>query len=116
MMFTLVHSSHNSTSTIIYITVPRSYHDDLRAMTSSRHDSSRLCLTHGDLSPRNLLYHNGRLSGMIDWECAAWLPEYWDYTNAVYNVRLLEQWCNPLHRMFPQYKRELEFWKVHNPW
>lgn len=36
--------------------------------------------THGDLYRHNILVHDGRLSGIIDWECAGWLPEYWDYT------------------------------------
>ncbi|KAG6819906.1 hypothetical protein H0H93_007543 [Arthromyces matolae] len=34
---------------------------------------------HGDLYFHNILVKDGHLSGIIDWECAGWLPEYWDY-------------------------------------
>ncbi|KAF9555231.1 kinase-like protein [Agrocybe pediades] len=37
-------------------------------------------LTHGDLYRHNILVENGRLSVIVDWECAGWMPEYWDYT------------------------------------
>jgi len=37
----------------------------------------RICFTHGDLRPHNLV-ENGRLSGIVDWETAGWFPEYWE--------------------------------------
>jgi Phosphotransferase enzyme family len=41
------------------------------------------CLTHNDLDLLNVsLDDNSRLSGIIDWGCTAWLPEYWDYTQS----------------------------------
>ncbi|KAF5380060.1 hypothetical protein D9615_006116 [Tricholomella constricta] len=39
-----------------------------------------IIFAHGDLYRHNVLVKDGRLSGIIDWECAGWLPEYWDYT------------------------------------
>ncbi|KAI9672999.1 MAG: hypothetical protein M1817_003163 [Caeruleum heppii] len=39
-------------------------------------------LTHGDLSLRNMTYYKGRITGIVDWEMAGWLPEYFEYTNA----------------------------------
>ncbi|KAK7696080.1 hypothetical protein QCA50_000722 [Cerrena zonata] len=30
-----------------------------------------------DLTMRNVLVHNGRVSGMIDWEDSGWLPRHW---------------------------------------
>ncbi|KAJ6460805.1 hypothetical protein C8R47DRAFT_1160217 [Mycena vitilis] len=36
--------------------------------------------THGDLAPRNVLVHKGRISAIIDWDCAGWRPEYWEAT------------------------------------
>jgi len=38
--------------------------------------------SHGDLSATNIMINNGRLSALIDWETAAWMPRYWDYTAA----------------------------------
>ncbi|QPG97842.1 hypothetical protein C2857_006930 [Epichloe festucae Fl1] len=26
------------------------------------------------------MVHNGRISGIIDWESAGWYPEYWEFT------------------------------------
>jgi aminoglycoside phosphotransferase (APT) family kinase protein len=37
--------------------------------------------THGDLAPRNVLVHNGRISAIIDWDCAGWRPEYSELPN-----------------------------------
>lgn len=39
---------------------------------------------HADLNPANVLIHNGRLSGFVDWEFAGWYPEHWEYTKACY--------------------------------
>lgn len=30
-----------------------------------------------DLTMRNVLMHNGRISGIVDWEDAGWLPRHW---------------------------------------
>ena len=80
----------------------------------------RVVFSHGDLHISNILMHQGRLSGLIDWECAGWYPEYWDYTIAIYHTKLLVYWANSLGRIFPQYKEELEvereMWKVICPW
>ncbi|KAI0338326.1 hypothetical protein BDW22DRAFT_1487687 [Trametopsis cervina] len=32
---------------------------------------------HWDLTMRNILIHNGRVSGIVDWEDAGWLPRHW---------------------------------------
>ncbi|KAI9861851.1 MAG: hypothetical protein M1824_001962 [Vezdaea acicularis] len=43
-----------------------------------------IVFTHGDLKAHNILvdedYH---LSGFLDWECAGWCPDYWDFTTAM---------------------------------
>ncbi|KAI8996289.1 kinase-like domain-containing protein [Trametes punicea] len=36
----------------------------------------RICFTHADLAPRNVLIKDGRLSGIVDWECAGWYPDW----------------------------------------
>ncbi|EIW56387.1 uncharacterized protein TRAVEDRAFT_49213 [Trametes versicolor FP-101664 SS1] len=53
----------------------------------------RIVFTHADLHACNVLVHEGRLSGIIDWEHAGWYPEYWEYTMAEYHMtrRSLEQ-------------------------
>ncbi len=40
-----------------------------------------LCLTHGNILPTNILIDNNYVPvGLIDWQCAAWMPEYWELT------------------------------------
>lgn len=38
--------------------------------------------THGDLGVQSILIRNGRVAAIVDWECAVWYPEYWEYTKA----------------------------------
>lgn len=51
-----------------------------------RHDH-RSCFTHSDFHCTNLLVDRGRLSGIVDWECAGFMPEYWEFTKAMYSAR-----------------------------
>ena len=38
----------------------------------------RLCLTHNDLGPHNILVdEHWNITGIVDWESCAWMPEYW---------------------------------------
>ncbi len=44
----------------------------------------KLCFSHCDLNPTNILVtEDGRLAAIIDWEAAGWFPEYWEYTSTV---------------------------------
>jgi thiamine kinase-like enzyme len=42
--------------------------------------------THADLHPSNILIDRGRLSGIVDWECAGFYPEYWEFTKLMYGA------------------------------
>ncbi|EIW81392.1 hypothetical protein CONPUDRAFT_137362 [Coniophora puteana RWD-64-598 SS2] len=48
-----------------------------------------IVFTHGDLNSHNILVNaNGRITGIVDWEAAAWLPDYWEVSiAAVYSRR-----------------------------
>ncbi|KAH9850470.1 kinase-like domain-containing protein [Lenzites betulinus] len=40
-----------------------------------------IVFTHGDLNPQNIMMGaDGRICALIDWEAAAWLPEYWEFS------------------------------------
>ena len=41
-----------------------------------KHD---VVFTHGDLLLHNIIVEDGHISGIIDWECAGWMPEYWEF-------------------------------------
>jgi aminoglycoside phosphotransferase (APT) family kinase protein len=36
------------------------------------------------MHPRNIIIDRGRLSGIVDWECAGFYPEYWEFTKLFY--------------------------------
>ncbi|KAI0669120.1 kinase-like protein [Trametes maxima] len=48
----------------------------------------RIVFTHGDLHGLNILVKDGRLAGIIDWETAGWLPEYWEHTSIEGHITL----------------------------
>lgn len=48
--------------------------------------------THGDLNPSNILVHDGKIVGIIDWEMAGWYPHYWEYTS----LKMASDMVNPV--------------------
>ncbi|KAI0640878.1 kinase-like domain-containing protein [Trametes meyenii] len=48
----------------------------------------RIVFTHGDLHGFNIIVKDGRLAGIIDWETAGWLPEYWEHTSIEGHITL----------------------------
>ncbi|CAG7947838.1 unnamed protein product [Penicillium nalgiovense] len=47
----------------------------------------RSVFTHADLNTSNILIDHGRLSGIVDWECAGFYPEYWEFTKLFYGAQ-----------------------------
>ncbi|KAI9826020.1 MAG: hypothetical protein M1826_006818 [Phylliscum demangeonii] len=45
--------------------------------------SRQSVFTHGDIAPRNILVDSGtyEVTGVVDWECAGWYPDYWECAN-----------------------------------
>ncbi|KZV69631.1 kinase-like protein [Peniophora sp. CONT] len=70
----------------------------------------RICFTHGDLTPGNILVDaDYRPTGLIDWECAGWMPEYWEFTSAAYRRGLRDVnpgWFTVFDRALPGYESE----------
>lgn len=72
--------------------------------------------THADLSPRNIMVKNGKITGIIDWEFSGWYPEYWEYTKTYHGWRpYLKDFYDILDRFTKTYPEELaaerEIWK-----
>lgn len=38
-----------------------------------------LLFSHGDLNLHNIIVRDGRIVALLDWECAGWYPEYWEF-------------------------------------
>ncbi|KAG6053466.1 hypothetical protein E4U32_007540 [Claviceps aff. humidiphila group G2b] len=59
-----------------------------------------IVLSHGELNLRNIMMHNGRLSGIIDWETCGWFPDYWDYTKAHFITKIHRRWLKIVDAVF----------------
>jgi aminoglycoside phosphotransferase len=60
------------------------YEEALLCAKKIQQRSHRITFTHGDFKAHNILVdEEGHLSGFLDWECAGWHPEYWEFTTAM---------------------------------
>ncbi|KAG5787589.1 hypothetical protein H9Q69_013335 [Fusarium xylarioides] len=59
-----------------------------------------IVFTHSDINMRNILVHNGRISGIVDWENSGWFPDYWEYTKAHYVTKLNKRWLAVVDQVF----------------
>lgn len=65
--------------------------------------------THSDFHPLNILVDCGRLSGLVDWECSGFKPEYWEFTEAMYSARRQEDFEDMIYQIFGhEYDSELD--------
>jgi aminoglycoside phosphotransferase (APT) family kinase protein len=60
-----------------------------QALTSLKPPHSpSVVFSHSDLTARNIIIHNGKISGIIDWEQSGWWPYWWEYMKALYCTQL----------------------------
>ncbi|OAA58995.1 Protein kinase-like domain protein [Niveomyces insectorum RCEF 264] len=69
-------------------------------------------LTHGDLSANNILADGDIVTGIIDWETAAWMPAYWEYTNAWHVNPYNPYWQEEVGKFLEAWPAELEMEKL----
>ncbi|CAK7245815.1 MAG: hypothetical protein STHCBS139747_007415 [Sporothrix thermara] len=68
--------------------------------------------THGDLSSFNILADGDKVTGIIDWETAAWMPAYWEYTNAWHVSPYNLFWQEEVGKFIPADAYALEMEKI----
>jgi aminoglycoside phosphotransferase (APT) family kinase protein len=68
----------------------------------------RVFFTHGDLNLRNILFKNGQVTGVVDWTCSGWYPEYWEIGKALYVHHNFQKWEDLWMAVLPGYERELD--------
>jgi serine/threonine protein kinase len=71
---------------------PESYPEAEEPLKKIQGKAWRTVFTHGDLGPHNILWKNGKIVSIIDWEHAGWFPEYWEYTRTYFGCRLNSWW------------------------
>lgn len=94
-----------------YLTRDLPLNEDARKQILKTHSvKHEIVFTHADLNPRNILVdENGKISGIVDWECAGWYPEYWEYTKAHFTVRYTIRWiADVIDQVFLEYRDELQ--------
>lgn len=76
--------------------------------------SGRFVLTHGDLTPRNILVQDGVITGIVDWEYGGFYPEYAEYAFAMVLCHSYEKWWIPILKkvLEPCSCERLEFTKL----
>lgn len=84
--------------------------EDARKLISKSHGVKHdIVFTHADLNLRNILVDgNGKISGIVDWECAGWYPEYWEYTKAHFSARYNVRWTADVFDQVLCYRDELK--------
>ncbi|OSC96695.1 kinase-like protein [Trametes coccinea BRFM310] len=67
-------------------------------------------LTHNDLGPHNVLVDDDwNITGIIDWEACAWMPEYWELAKGTFLPQYRKgRWNRIMTSVFPEYAVELE--------
>ncbi|RYP10934.1 hypothetical protein DL764_000370 [Monosporascus ibericus] len=75
-------------------------------------------LTHGDLTPRNIIVQGNVIMGIVDWERSGFFPEYAEYAFAMMLCPSHEEWWIPvlMELLPPCSKRRLEFTGMVDEW
>ena len=74
----------------------------------------RFVLTHGDLTPRNIMVQGNVVTGIVDWERSGFFPEYAEYAFAMVLCHGHEEWWIPVleELLTPCSERRLEFTRL----
>ncbi|OAF61864.1 hypothetical protein VC83_01461 [Pseudogymnoascus destructans] len=87
----------------------------LRDLINDTLHGHKTVFTHGDLQPKNIMVN--RISSpedsesrfeihLIDWEAAAWYPEYWEFCISTFGCRIRHEWLELTRNILQQYHRE----------
>lgn len=93
-----------------------------QAVAHVHSQSYRSFFSHADLNFYNIIIERGKLSGIVDWECAGYYPEYWEFTKGIYIIEGAADREKIIRDAFPDedYRDELEaekvLWFAAPPW
>lgn len=75
-------------------------------------------LTHGDLTPRNIMVQDGAITGIVDWERSGFFPAYAEYAYAMESCPMHEDWWMPVLKevLQPCSDQRLEFTRLIQRW
>ena len=50
---------------------------------------------------------DGAIAAIIDWDCARWFPEYWEYTKAHFTPHAPDDWVMQIGEIAGRYEEQL---------
>jgi aminoglycoside phosphotransferase (APT) family kinase protein len=74
----------------------RRFLDKAREKAKANGTLDRFVLTHGDLTPRNIMVEGARVTGIVDWERSGFFPEWAEYAFAMKLGHAHEEWWKPV--------------------
>ncbi|KAF2085723.1 hypothetical protein K490DRAFT_58363 [Saccharata proteae CBS 121410] len=80
----------------LFLTTPQLFRDEFGQRMRADH---RLVFTHGDLALHNIIVQHDRIVALLDWGCAGWYAEHWDFLAAGPQLR---DWYEYATVVFPQ--------------
>ena len=78
------HLSHRPRKDMAHLTTSINVLKDTAKQDKIMPQHHPIVLTHNDMAPRNIMVHDGLLSGIIDWEYAGFYPVYYEYYRLKY--------------------------------
>ncbi|KAK0442108.1 kinase-like domain-containing protein, partial [Armillaria borealis] len=77
--------------------------EDIIESHSRRHP---LVYTHSDLAQHNIIVDNGKVTGIVDWECSGWYPSHWEYLKALFTEPCDIEWRMGIHNFLTPFQFE----------
>lgn len=91
--------------------VPQDLQDHLRRRMPA---AQPYTFTHGDLTAKNIIVQNGRVTGIIDWEGSGYFPVWWEFVStAIFDDEVDRSWKDHLRGYMKPYTKELLFWRCY---
>lgn len=74
----------------------------VRVMRSRFRTDNLIVLTHCDLSPRNIMVKDNKITGLLDWEFSGFFPDYWEYIKFFDVMTQHRDWITYSDEIMPQ--------------
>ncbi|PHH75247.1 hypothetical protein CDD80_2526 [Ophiocordyceps camponoti-rufipedis] len=85
--------------------------DALRRLQQRMPAAQPYTFTHGDLSTRNIIVDDGKVTGIIDWEGSGYFPVWWEFVaTGVAEDEDDRAWKTLLRKWMDDYTDAREFW------
>lgn len=70
--------------------------------------------THGDLTSKNIIVQDGRVTGIVDWEGSGYFPVWWEYAStAIVDSQDDHSWKDRLRGHMENCEKGLLFWRCY---